>query len=186
MAKRAFDLGKFLKVSHKEVFYEQDGKTIYLCDKRGCVGIQTDDLTVLTDMEKRGAGLTERAELKQVMKQVMQKHKPEDMFTYSATGIQFPYWDSFDGKKKTLTMFRDRDQEDSVKLADAVYAEIFDPIIVTGGKSRFDPIIMICADCYGVVMPFIATRQYTVNQKDDLKHLLDYFSRLHSDEERPK
>lgn len=65
MAKRAFDLGKLLKVSHKEVCYEQDGETIYLCDKRGYVGIQTDDLTVLADMAKRGIELTEKAGLKQ-------------------------------------------------------------------------------------------------------------------------
>ena len=89
-----------LKVSHKEVCYEQDGETIYLCDKRGYVGIQTDDLTVLADMAKRGIELTEKAGLKQQMEQIMRKYKPEDMFTYSATGIQFPYWDSSAGKKK--------------------------------------------------------------------------------------
>lgn len=60
MAKRAFDLGKLLKVSHKEVCYEQDGETIYLCDKRGYVGIQTDDLTVLADIAKRGIELKEK------------------------------------------------------------------------------------------------------------------------------
>lgn len=100
MAKRAFDLGKLLKVSHKEVCYEQDGETIYLCDKRGYVGIQTDDLTVLADMAKRGIELTEKAGLKQQMEQILRKHKAEDMFTYIATGIQFPYWDSSAGKKK--------------------------------------------------------------------------------------
>lgn len=178
MAKRAFDLGKLLKVSHKEVCYEQDGETIYLCDKRGYVGIQTDDLTVLADMVKRGIELTEKAGLKQTMKQIMEKHKPEDMFIYSATGIQFPYWDSSVGKKKTLTMFRDRNQKDSIKLVDAAYAEIFDPELIIGGKSYSDPILMICADCYGAVMPIRASRQYTVDQKDDVKHLLDYFNNL--------
>lgn len=178
MAKRAFDLGKLLKVSHKEVCYEQDGETIYLCDKRGYVGIQTDDLTVLADVAKRGIELTEKAGLKQQMEQILRKHKAEDMFTYIATGIQFPYWDSSAGKKKTMTMFRDRNQEYSVKLADAAYAEIFDPTFITGGKSYSDPIIMICADCYGVVMPIRANRQYTVDQRDDVKHLLDYFNNL--------
>ena len=60
MAKRAFNLGKLLKVSHKEVCYEQDGETIYLCDKRGYVGIKTDDLTALTDIMKSGIELTEK------------------------------------------------------------------------------------------------------------------------------
>ena len=179
MAKRAFDLGKLLKVSHKEVCYEQDGETIYLCDKRGYVGIQTDDLTVSADMAKRGIKLTEKAGLKQQMEQILRKHKAEDMFTYSATGIQFTYYDSSAGKKKTLTMFRDRNQEYSVKLVDAAYVEIFDPEIITGGKSHFDPIFMICADCYGVIMPIRANRQYTVDQMDDIKHLLDYFNNLH-------
>lgn len=178
MAKRAFDLGKLLKVSHKEVCYEQDGETIYLCDKRGYVGIQTDDLTVLADMAKRGIELTEKACLKQMMEQILRKYKAEDIFTYSATGIQFPYWDSSAGKKKTLTMFRDREQEYSVKLVDAAYTEIFDPEIITGGKSQTDPILMICADCYGVVMPIRANRQYIVDQRDNVKHLLDYFNNL--------
>lgn len=178
MAKKAFDLGKLLKVSHKEVCYEQDGETIYLCDKRGYVGIQTNDLTVLADMEKRGAKLTEKSGLKQQMEQIMRKYKPEDMFTYSTTGIQFNYWDSSTGKKKTLAMFRDRNQEYSVKLADAAYAGIFDPEVITCGKSYSDPIIMICTDCYGMVMPIRVNRQHIVDQRDDVKHLLDYFNNL--------
>lgn len=175
MAKRAFNLGKFLKVSHNEVCYEQDGENIYLCDKRGYVGIQTNDLTVLPDMEKRGIVLTEKSDLKQKIEQLLAKCK-EDIFTYNHTGIQFPYWDSSAGKKKTLTMFRDYDQEYSVKLADAAHTEIFDPELIIGGKVFTDPIIMICSDCYGFVMPIRVSKQHTLDQKDNMKHLLDYFN----------
>ena len=178
MAKRAFHIRKLVKAAQNEICYEQDGETIYLCDKRGYVGIQTDVSTVLADLEKYGAVLTEKPGLKQMMKQIMEKDNSDNMFVYTATGIQFPYWDSFAGKKKTLTMFRDYKQDYSVKLADAAHTEIFDPTFITGGKSFSDPIIMICTDCFGVIMPIRANRQYTVDQRDNVKHLLDYFNNL--------
>ena len=175
MARRTFNIRKLVNVSYKEVFYEQDGEAIYLCDKRGFVAIQTNDSVVLADLVNCGAVLTEKVGLKETMERIMSKIKS---FTYTETDIQFPYWDSSTGKKKTLTMFRDYNQDYSVKLADVALTDIFDPELIISGKSKTDPIIMVCADCFGVIMPIIPNRQHTVDQRDNVKYLLDYFNNL--------
>lgn len=179
MAKRSFDIGKLVKASHKQMCYEQQGDCVCLSDKRGRIAIQTNDITVLGELVKRGVELTERLGLKQTIDQIMNKDRAENLYSYTATGIQFPYYDHSDGKGKVLTMFRDCQQDYyAVKLADKVYTEIFDPVLITGGKSLTDPIIMVCSDCFGIVLPMRVNRQYTVDQRENVKHLLDYLNAI--------
>lgn len=179
MAKRSFNIGKLVKATNKQVYYEQQENCVCLSDRRGRIAIQTNDIAVFGELTKRGVELTEKKGLYQTINQIINKNGAENFYSYTATGIQFPYWDSSEGKKKILIMFRDQNQEHSVKLADTAYTEIFDPELIVGEKSQPDPILMICADCYGVVMPIRVKGQYIIDQKDDVKYLLDYFNNLH-------
>ena len=97
MAKRSFDIGKLVKASHKQMCYEQQGDCVCLSDKRGRIAVQTNDITVLGELVKRGVELTERLGLKQTIDQIMNKDRAENLYSYTATGIQFPYYDHSDG-----------------------------------------------------------------------------------------
>lgn len=175
MAKRSFNIGKLMKAAHSEFFYEQDGDTVYLADKRGRVAIQTDYL-ILMELEKRGAKLdNQNKSLKQICKSLLDK---KGIFVYKNTGIQLPYWDSLDGKKN-LVMFRDYDEVYSVKMADVQYVDIFDPEVITGGKSSYDPILMICKDCYGFIFPVKMKWKNLGSLVDNIHELDKYFETIY-------
>lgn len=176
MAKRSFDIGKLIKVSNKKIFYEKHDNFVFLSDNRGYVVLQTKEDDILSDLEKRGVELTEKAGLNQIVKTAMNKYQPEEMFSYIDTGICFPYYDHTVGKRKILTMFRDYNEMYSVKLADTAYTTIFKPVMITGGKSKNDPIVMICPDCFGIIMPIMVSRNYVTDQKENIKQLMDYFN----------
>lgn len=178
MPKRSFNIGKLVKAANRQMYYEQQENCICVIDKKGRIAIQTNDISILEELTKRDVELIEKKGLNQTINQIINKNGAENFYSYTATGIQFPYRNSSDGKKKTLTMFRDLNQENSVKLVDTIYTEIFDPELIISGKSHSDPILMICTDCYGVVMPIRPKGQHMIDQKDDVKHLLDYFNNL--------
>lgn len=175
MAKRSFNIGKLMKAAHNEFFYEQDGDTVYLADKRGRVAIQTDYL-ILAELEKRGAKLdNQNKSLKQICKSLLDK---KGIFVYKNTGIQFPYWDSLDGKKN-LVMFRDYDATYSVKMADVQFVDIFDPEVITGGQSSNDPFLMICKDCYGFIFPVKMKWKNMRDLVDNIHELDKYFETIY-------
>lgn len=177
MAKRGFNIGKFITAAQKEILFERSGDTVYLADRKGGVAIQT-DADVLAELEKRGAVLTENPDLKAAVERMMQTQDANNSFTYIDTEIHFPYWDSTTGKKKTLVMFRDYQQEFSVKLTDTKYADIFDPALIVGGKSYSHPLIMICEGCYGFVLPIRPKRFYLQDQMENIKALSEYMEDL--------
>lgn len=109
----------------------------------------------------------------------MRKYKPEETYSYTDTGICFPYYDHTAGKRKVVTMLRDYNETCFVKLADTAYTTIFDPILITDGKFKTDPIVMICTDCFGIIMPIMKNRQYMESQREDIFCLLDYFNNLY-------
>lgn len=173
MAKKSFDLGRFVKAAKKEICYKMDGADIYLCDEQGHFGMQTSANGILAELEKRGAALHERAGLKNIFQINLAKYKPEDMFTYANTGIQLPYLE-----KKSLTVFRDPEQDgfESVKVADTEFVNIFSPQIINGGKHMLDPLIMICDDCYGLVMTVRQNGRTALTK--DLCCLYEYYQNL--------
>lgn len=170
--KRSFSVPKMLKAS-KEWHYERNGAH-YFVDKGGAVAVMTSDLDVLEELQAKGAVLTEKDGLKHIFDLAMQRVQQPDTLSLSRADITFLYDCYGINRKKPVTVYRDWDGK-QMKIAAVKYVDIFEPQIIESGTAYRDPIVFVCNDCYGLVMPVRVKQHYVKQLKTDTEKLLRLF-----------
>lgn len=174
-----FSISKFIKAAHQNILYCKDDKWIYLCDATGSVAVRTGDTAILNtlrnDAMKCGKiKLTENNGISQIFNQYLGEYTSKDSFTYTDTEIQICY--NHFCKKVNLSVFRDFYQDNSIKLLNKSYVEIFaTSILMVGNKLYNNPVIMIGKESYGLIMPLKLNEVCATNYKDSMQQLLKYF-----------
>lgn len=165
-------VAKMLKAS-REWYYERNG-SYYFVSKDGAVAVMTKDLYVLEELQVKGAVLIVKDGLKQIFDLAIQKIQQQDTLSLVRTDITFLYDYHASEKKKPVAVYRDADGK-QMKIVATEYVDIFDPQLIESGTSYRDPIVFVCKDCYGLVMPIRVKERFVKQLKADTEKLLFLF-----------
>ena len=181
MVKRTFSLPNLCRCSNNQLYYETVQGVTAFANMKGAFGLLTTDGTVLPDLEKKGVTLYPKPGLKDRLQQLINEPKSEDaIHAYHSVGITMTIFSSSIGKNQEVAVLADYEKKNDVRvrMVNANYFGIFDPSLITGGDKPADPIVLVCPDCFGVLMPFIPTRQAAASRAEDLKHIQKYLGNI--------
>lgn len=153
--KRSYSVPALCTAARKEFVYDvQDGK-LYLADKRGSFGIVTDDLSLLDDLRSRPAITLEMRSPARALQAILDSKNTE---AARDTGITIP---KSGGWCRVIRI--DGRNDDHIALVNEMILAPFKPLSAAGTDCR-SPILLVCPDCFAIVMPVRYDSQRLANQ----------------------
>lgn len=180
MAKRSFSLAELCRCSNNQLYFEVVQGVTAFANLKGAFGLLTTDGTVLPELEKKGVTLYPKPGLKDRLQQLINEPKGDKIHAYHSVGITMTIFNFSVAEKQKIEVLADNERKDDVRvrMVNADYFGIFDPALITGGDQSADPIILVCPDCFGVLMPFVPNKQAASHHAEDLKHIQKYLERI--------
>lgn len=143
--KRSFSVPKLCAAAHNEFKFEIKDGVVYLSDTVGSFGLYTKDMTLIDELNARGCTLSVSDGLARIFTSMEADGSETEIndsgVTLTGSGL--------DGDKRVALYCSDED----VYAFRRKYFEIFKPNMVVKKKGYNNPAILLCMDCFAIIMP---------------------------------
>lgn len=153
--KRSYSIPALCTAARKEFVYGIENNRLYLASKQGTFGLVTDDLSLLEDLQNRPAVTLEMLSPARALQAILDTKGSE---VARDTGITIPKDRGF-----CRVIRIDGRNDDHIALVNEMILAPFKPLSAAGTNIR-SPILLVCPDCFAVVMPVRYGSQKLANQ----------------------